>query len=267
MDDIVLYCKSFSRDLARVKVLAESISRYNIDDIPFYVSVPEREVTMFMNELPGATVVSDESIVGQAEQSWLGQQVVKASFWKLGTCKNYLCLDSDAYFIRPFTKADFIVPGTEICYTVMHEQKDLFGWTINKKAQLGFDPIESFKNDRKRIMEIFGRDGRVYDFGPAPVLWNCDVWKSFNEEYLAANGMTFVDCIKFVPSEFTWYGEYLLASKKIEIWPTEPLFKVFHYAGQIHDAKRFGYTEEHFAKIYLGIIMQGNDASIPLKYV
>lgn len=263
---IALYCKSFSRDLGRVKILAESIQRYNVDKIPFYVSVPEKETGMFQSEIPGAIVVSDETVVGHSEQSWRGQQIVKASFWKMGICMNYLCLDSDAYFIRPFTIDDFIVPGTDVCYTVMHEQKDLFSWTVNKKPQLGFNPIESFRADRLKIMEVFDRTGRVYDFGPAPVLWNCDVWRSFEEDYLAANHMTFVDCIKHVPSEFTWYGEYLLASKKMEIWPVEPLFKVFHYNGQVHDAKRLGYTEADYAKIYLGIIMQGNDGSIPAKY-
>jgi hypothetical protein len=263
---IVLYCKSFSRDLNRVKILAETVQRYNVDKIPFYVSVPQKDTGIFMSEIPGAIVVSDESIVGSGEQSWQSQQIVKANFWKLGVTENYLCLDSDAYFIRPFTTGDFIVPGTNVCYTVMHEQKDLFSWTVNKKAQLGFDPMESFRADRQRIMDIFGREGRVYDFGPAPVLWNCDVWQAFSEEYLAANNMTFMDCIKHTPSEFTWYGEYLLASKKMEIWPVEPLFKVFHYNGQVHDAKRLGYTEADYAKLYLGIIMQSNDGSIPVKY-
>jgi hypothetical protein len=264
METIVLYCKSFIRDLGRVKLLAESIERFNVDKIPFYVSVPQSDLSIFRAELAGkATVVNDLDIVGHnMEQSWRTQQVVKASFWKLGVAKNYLCLDSDAYFIRPFHVSDFIVPDTDICYTVMHEQKDLFSWTINKTTQLGFDPINSFRADRMKIMDIFGRTGRIYDFGPAPVLWNCGVWKSFSEEYT----VPFTECIETVPSEFTWYGEYLLASKKMEIWPVEPLFKVFHYAGQVHDAKRFGYTEEHFAKIYHGIIMQGNDGTIPAKY-
>jgi hypothetical protein len=259
---IALYCKSFRRDLARARILADSITRYNIDNIPFYVSVPEVDLELFREALPNANVLSDESITGPISQNWNTQQIVKASFWKLGLCKNYLCLDSDAYFIRPFTVEDFIVPGTDICYTVMHEQKDLFSWTINKQAQLGFDPIESFKADRLNVMNIFGRAGRVYDFGPAPVLWNCGVWQAFSDEYK----VPFANCIKHVPSEFTWYGEYLLASKKIEIWPVEPLFKVFHYSRQMHEAKQLGFTENDYAKLYLGIIAQGNDSAMPVRY-
>lgn len=266
MHNIVLYCKSFIRDLQRVKLLSESIIKYNSENIPFYISVPYTEVDIFRENIKNAIVISDEEIVNsKLVQNWNSQQIIKSNFWTLGVAKNYLCLDSDSYFIKPFDSSDFIVPDTDICYTVMHEQKELFFWTANKTKNLGFDPMESFKECRSKVMEVFGRKGKFYDFGPSPVLWNCQVWKSFYEKYLKVNNITFSECIKHSSSEFSWYGEYLMASKEMEIYPIEPIFKVFHYYGQYTDLKSQGYSEEHLSKLYLGIIMQSN-ANLPLRY-
>jgi hypothetical protein len=37
MENIVLYCKSYDRDLDRVIELSNSIKKYNKDNIPFYI--------------------------------------------------------------------------------------------------------------------------------------------------------------------------------------------------------------------------------------
>jgi hypothetical protein len=265
MDNIVLYCKSYRGDLGRVKVQSESIKKYNVDNIPYYISVPPSDIDIFKAEIPFANIINDDDIMKCNLPPWQSQQIVKSSFWKLGLCKNYLCLDSDQYFIRPFNESDFIVSGTDICYTVMHEEKDLFNWTINKTKILGFDPIQSFESDRRKIMEIFSRTGKMYDFGPSPILWNCHVWSELERTWLIPNKLTFEDAIKHVPSEFSWYGEFLLASKCIPIMPIEPLFKVFHYKQQYIEAKQQGYTEEDYAKIYIGTCLQSNWGA-PMRY-
>lgn len=268
MNNIVLYCKSYLGDLDRAEVLTESVRKFNVENIPFYISVPTAHVSEFRGRLgSGVNIVEDESIYDhKAEESWHTQQIVKSNFWKLGLCKNYLMIDSDSYFIRPFYIKDFIVEGTlDTPYTVMHEQKDLFIWSCNKKSILGFDPYEGFKNDREKIMNLFQRKGRLYDFGPGPIIWNYKVWQSLQDEYLTPNKLKFSDLIKEVASEFTWYGECLLASQCIPIWPIEPIFKFFHYPHQYQDFKRFGYSEQDFSKNYLGIVMQSNWRA-PLKY-
>lgn len=264
MNKIVLYCKSYRGDLKRTVCLWESIQRHNVDQLPFYVSVPVDDVTMFQRELgndPRCIILGDGVVVGL--DPWKAQQVVKASFWRTEVCENYLMLDADSYFIRDFRESDFISPEG-IPYTVMHEQKELFNWTCNKTDRLGFDPQQSFAEARVKIMDIFDRKGRLYDFGPVPVIWNCDTWRSLHTDYLEPNGMSFGDAIATVPSEFTWYGEWLLASGK-KILPIEPLFKVFHYPGQYNEYKHGGYTEAHLAKVYMGIVMQSN-WNPPLKY-
>jgi hypothetical protein len=259
MEQLVLYTKSYSGDLDRLKVSIESIKKYNKDNIPYYVSVPRSELSLFTNQIDSTYVnlVADEDIYTINSQNWTTQQIVKSSFWKLGICDNYVMLDSDSYFIKDFFIKDFMYDA-ETPYTVMHEQKDLFQWTSKNKALLGFDPYNGYVETRKPIMETLGRQGRVYDFGPGPIIWSTKVWKSLEDSYLLPNSLLFEDLINSVASEFTWYGEYLMVSKEIEIIPVEPLFKFFHYGQQYVDYKQRGFTEEDFKQNYLGIVMQSN---------
>ena len=136
-------------------------------------------------------------------------------------------------------------------------------WAL--RSNLGFDIQKSFQEDRDKVMNLFNRKGAYYDFGPSPVIWNCKVWESLFENYMKPNNISYEQLIQFSPSEFTWYGEWILVSKIIPIYPKQPLCKVFHYGQQFQEAKLKGYTEEDFSKNYLGIIMQSNWKA-PLRY-
>lgn len=266
MDKLVLYTKTYSGDLERVKVSIESIKKHNKQNIPYYISVPSSELELFQNEVDTSyvNIIADEYIYPVREKNWKTQQIVKSNFWKTGVCENYVMLDSDSYFIKDFTLIDFMY-NSEIPYTVMHEQKDLFDWTSRYADVIGFDPKEAYISDRKKIMEVMAREGRVYDFGPSPVIWSAKVWKQLELEYLIPNNLTFSDLIEYCPSEFSWYGEFLLSRKVIDIIPIQPFFKVYHYEQQYNFYKQLGYTEAMLSKEYLGIVMQSNWRA-PLKY-
>lgn len=265
MEKIVLYCKSYRGDLERVKVLYESIQKYNTDNIPFYLSIPKEDESLF-KEFSNANIIFDEDIyhvVGG--RGWVTQQIVKSSFWKLNICENYVLIDSDSYFINPFSIKDFMFDES-IPYTVMHEQKELHTWVATSKYNnLPFDCRISFREDRQKIQSLFSRPGRVYDFGPTPSIWNCDVWRTLEEEYCQPNNLTFANLIDHCPSEFTWYGEWLLYRENFKIWPIEPMFKVFHYGQQFVEYKQLDIKEQQIADHYLGIVMQSNWGS-PLTY-
>ena len=270
---IVLYCKSFSGDIQRCKILFDSIQKYNKDKIPLYISVPKEDVQLFKNTLgtSGYELITDEAVLGEnLAQSWKTQQIFKMVFWKAIPTENYVVIDSDSYFIRDFYLKDFLVNyktplDDAVPYTVMHEQKDLFQWTAKHQEVLGWDPQISFAECRTPIQELFDRKGRLYDFGPVPVVWSSKVWKSLEEEYIKPNNLTFEGLINTISSEFTWYGEWLLIKKPIELWPIEPMFKVFHYRLEYEQLKAQGYTENHWAKNYLGLVMQSS-SGLPIKY-
>jgi len=266
MKDIVLYCKSYHRDVQRAKRLAESIRRFNSGNLPFYVSCPSADLPLFRDIIGNETVtfLADEEIVAKnpslnqndlnALSGGLSQQIVKSEFWRLGICENYLCADSDAYFIRDFSKEDFLAPGGHP-YTVMNESLELrlFG-VLHGHSRIARDRDA----ECKKIMEILGRTGRQYDFGPLPVVWNRRVWADLAEKFLEPRGMNFLDAIKLFPSEMRWYGEALLKFKSIELWPVETLFRCYHYEEQYRAAKKSGETDEGLSQIYLGVCVQSN---------
>jgi len=267
MDKTVLYTKTYSKDLDRLKVSIESIKNNNVDNIPYYISVPKSELELFKNNIDVnyVNIIADEDIFDISQQTWKTQQTVKSNFWRLNLCENYVMLDSDSYFIKPFKYSDFMYDDTTP-YTVLHEQKDLFDWTSRfGKEILGFDPYQSYCDERLKIMEVFGRQGKIFDFGPGPVIWSSKVWKSLNEIYLQPNSLNFSNLIDFCSSEFTWYGEWLLYNKTIDIIPIEPIFKFMHFKSQYEYFKQLGYTEEHFKQNYFGIVMQSNWNS-PFKF-
>ena len=107
-------------------------------------------------------------------------------------------------------------------------------------------------------MSIFGREGKMYDFGPNPVVMNSKVLESFYVNYLAPNSLTTEDIIQVSSDEYTWYGESLLAFNAIKLMPAEPLFKVFHYPKQYTEYKQQNITVEMISENYMGIIMQSN---------
>ena len=74
-------------------------------NIPIYISVPEKDLDLFNSKnLEKTHLIKDETIceVDTSKPGWIQQQIVKANFWNTGICKNYLCIDSDSYFIKPF---------------------------------------------------------------------------------------------------------------------------------------------------------------------
>lgn len=255
MNSLVLYCKSYSNDVYRAKTLLDSIIKYNIDQIPFYISVPSKDIELFKSILGtnNYTLLCDEDIDTDNE-GWKGQQIVKSQFWKLGFCKNYVCVDSDCVFIKDFKVSDFMFDN-ETPYTICHEYKSFFEF-LDKTPSLPFDPYESFLKERLHIMDLFGRSGVIYDFGPGPTIWSAKVWQSLEEGYIKPNNIKFADLINVNGSEFTWYGEWLLYSQAIRLIPRGPLFKNYHYPHQYEFDKHYGYDINKIAKLYMGIGMQ-----------
>jgi len=263
---IVLFCKSYREDLLRARRLVESVHRYNRDRLPFYLSVPARDLSLFRETCAGLDVelLVDEDLVlanPRLDRELFGslpggisQQIVKSEFWRLGLANAYLCLDSDCYFLRGFGAADFLAPdGTP--YTVMHEAKEL----LHFAALAGMGKVgRNWSDHSEEIKRLFGRAGRSWDFGPVPVIWSAAVWRDLDERYLVPRGLTILEAIKTHPGELGWYGEALLAYKSIPILPIEPVFRCYHYEEQFYFWERNGETDDKIAANYLGVCRQSN---------
>ena len=288
MKNLILYCKSYSKDIERVKKLKESIEKYNSDNIPFYISCPLDDKNLFEDTLgtENYTLVIDEDIVSVGLHNyeegnetyfkgkwndlvlnmdgWRTQQVVKSSIHKLKITKNYVCLDSDAYFIRPFFESDFIAKD-DIPYTIIHENKE-----VSQYKKLFFNSNFSegaYNKTLNAYRNIFGSNyKKLYDYGPNPYIWSCKVWEHFEENYLGPNKLTFESFSAHVEQQYNiqmreavTYGEYLLNTQLIEIIPTGPLFKVYHWKEMVDFEQKAGmFDEEKLKESYLGIIHQSN---------
>ncbi len=266
MESILIYCKTYKNDLNRVKRLLSSISTYNRDEIPVYLSFPLADLTYFQTLIDEhhCHYVFDEDIVNANPKTThvelnqirggLSQQVIKSEFWRLIPCNAYLCIDSDSQFIRDFYKSDFLhTDGTP--YTIIHQSKSF----LQQATNLNKDYVQqAFLNESLLLKEKFGRVGLDYDFGPSPYLWSPKVWDSLDKEFLTPQQITLWDLVEKYPPENRWYGEALLKTKAIPLYPTENLFKVYHYEWEEKQAKKMGETIEKLQKNYLGVIFQSN---------
>jgi len=267
MHHLCLLCKSYHRDFLRLKRLLESIQAFNKDDIPVYVSTPEDEREL-LESVIGREFdyqwVSDEEIIRSNPMTrsevvaktspYVAQGIIKAEFWRLGLAENYLCIDSDSRFLRPFSRSDFIhASGTP--YTVFHENKELLQIARNRgKHRVVSDHFEELNAVRK----ILPRQGPDYSFMPSPFLWSARVWQSLESEMLAKQGQTLWDLVARGVGEYHWYGEALLAWEAIPIHPVEPYFRVYHYDWQYYFLRRMGENEQLVSDNFMGVIYQSN---------
>lgn len=260
----VLFCKSYRTDLKRTVRLVESIARFNVGRLPLYVAVPRSDLALFKEHLAGLEVslVDDESIIAanprldgvkiNALPGHISQQIIKSEFWRLGLCESYLCLDSDAFFIRPFHAGDFLWRDG-IPYTVMDENREFLEASLSiRKTQV----VHDFLRESAAVQVLFERTGKAYAFGPFPLAWHKAVWESLDKEYLHPHGMNLMDAIVLAPLESRWYGEALLRYRAIPLMPCQPFFKVYHYAWQLDKEQRSGVTTKQLAQLYSGVIYQ-----------
>jgi hypothetical protein len=244
--------------------LLSSIEEFNQGNLPFYISTPQRERALLEEVIGkvGYQWVSDESIVAanpranmaqyEAMPGSLSQQIVKSEFWRLGLAENYLCLDSDCLFIRPFTAADFLsVDGTP--YTVLHQNKELFQIATNR----GHHKVErDLRAEADRVQSLFERVGPRYYCAPAPFIWSARVWESLDRNLLEPSGKTLWDFISPQHPETLIYGEALMKFKAIPLLAIEPLFRAYHYDWEYYLFRRLGETTEKLKQNFMGVLYQ-----------
>jgi hypothetical protein len=172
-----------------------------MDRIKAYISVPRVEFKLFETALKefDVCILTDQEILAanphlilediEKSSGQLQQQVVKAEFWRLNFSKSYVCLDSDAKFIKPFYKTDFLYKD-DLPYTVMDEAQEFLEFILTTPKKKIYD---DFFYGGKLYQNIFGRLGKVYSFGPMPVIWHRNVWESLERNYLNKNNINKID--------------------------------------------------------------------------
>lgn len=195
MEKIVIFCKSYKKDIYRAKRLAESIDRFNTDSIAFFMSVPSNDLNEFKEKfghIP-CNFFTDEIVLKKTSQDFgnvpssfpnhLLQQLVKLEFWRMDLYENYVWVDSDSYFIRNFSRSDFFM--MKLIHTRFNMTLKTFVILLQGRVEQKL--LKILKKWQKNF-KIY-RTGPVFisisvHLGPSPVIWSTRVLKSLHEEYL-----------------------------------------------------------------------------------
>ena len=265
MENFILYAKSYGPDVHQCKRCFESIKKYNVDNIPFYISVPKNDFKLFKDILgtEGYTLLADEDIYQFTVPltGWRNQQIIKTHINRLNICKNYLCLDSDSFFIKDFRKSDFMA-NDDVVFTLMQDPMDIKMVTHNVKDR-DFYKTDFFRTCRD-VRSVFGNTNfkKWYLFGPPPYPWNCSVWEAI-QNWLKDNNMTmdqffawFEQTTGAISRETVLYGEFLLLTQMIDIFPTSNWFKQYSSKELYEYDSKCGVDFDFVKKYYLGVAPQ-----------
>ena len=246
---LALMCKTYSNNLAALKILKQSIDAHNVDKIPLYIVAPSSEIEIIKaaiitgKEDYTCEIMPDEPLVGKSLGSgWLDQQVAKLRFYKTMLCKFYLVLDSDSYFIKDFFVDDFMFDD-ETPYIVCHEGKS--GTILNTK----FGNTSAMFEKEKFIKKFFKRTGKHYRFLTSPFIFSSEVCRELDSKYGAAW------CIQLCSCEASWHGEMLL-SMGVPFKPVELFFEAMVYQGKLDLWRKLKITTNDISRQYIGIVMQ-----------
>ncbi|MBP5599734.1 MAG: hypothetical protein J6X48_05570 [Lachnospiraceae bacterium] len=260
MIDFAFFLKTYSADYDRVGRLISSFHRYNEDDIHLFLACPEDEKSVFdVFSGEDVTVLSEESICldvfqedSNFSKGYLNQEIYKISFWELALCKNYMCIDSDALFIRPFYVHDFMY-DSEIPYTILVEDNDLCADRYYNR--------QYWNGRREQLRKI----QEELDFRPQHMLtchgfqiFSSVVLCSFKNDFMEKKNYTYKDIIGIAPYEFSWYNFWLQKSCAIPIHVIEPLFKTIHLKQHHINYLLSGMKLDDWAKAYIGVVVNSN---------
>ena len=258
---LAILIKTHAPDLPYVERLLASCRRHNRSEIPIYLVLPdadrsafahvEESVTALLAESQFGTHLTETDVAGFTA-GYINQEIIKLCFWETGLAENYLCLDSDAEFIRDFTQADFLYNDVTP-YTFLSEDRRLHAepeyyrehWVHRDprlqriKAEIGLT------NDR--LLTVHGQ-----------AVFSSTVLRSFRDDFLEPRSWDYVDALAIAPYEPTWYSLWLQHSHAIPIVVKEPVFKTFHNAAQHIDFLLAGITRGDAARGYLGVIVNSN---------
>lgn len=269
MHKFVFLLKTYQDDVLYVRRLIDSIITYNKDNIPLYVVCPDADVACFQQICrPLCATILPEPLFSKylatdfvklkyenvsIRPGYINQEIIKLSFWELGVAENYLCVDSDAEFIRNFYISDFIAPNG-VPYTFLTEDRALL-------LDSYYYTLCSWETRKKRIDDIC----RVINYAPpyfetshGNVTFNATVLEHMYRNFMQKNSLTYIDLLSISPYEFSWYNMWLKKNKIIPVHKREPVILYFHHENQLKNYKSAGVTLSDLARAYVGIVVNSN---------
>lgn len=257
MDNFGIMLKSYGPDLQYAKRFLESFLEYATEPIPLYVVVPDQDIPTFTEVFAGHATVLPESI--WAEQlvdypihgnnpGYINQEIINLGFAERGYLANYLCADSEAVFIRPFSSRDFMDPSGSP-YSFITEDHDLHVDPVY------FDTYWQYRDKWLKTLRKFLqlRENKYL---------TCRNFAVLHSEYaqslltfLQKNGLTVADALEICPYEFSWYNFWVEKNYPESRMIREPIFKTIHIQSEYLALAIKSISQEDLARGYVGVVI------------
>lgn len=286
MQPVAFFCKTFRDDFDRLARMLETFRAFNADNIPLALSLPEQDVDQYRTRFAAwrLPVFLDHELTGfhqaPGNTGWTYQQVVKLCCDQTAMAENYFMVDSDFYFVRRFTRADFIdADGAPLVFLSPHGHYADGGPTFaDANRYIDGEPARQLPPDVLRAL----CSGRVPDlagdlaalrplcrdtdlsaaFGHPQITYYCQsgpllqaaVLRAIRGEMPGGPGVAASRLIGLSPWEANWHSEFLFASgRALAIRP----MAVFHIASEagLLQVRQAGITEQRLARRYLAVAM------------
>lgn len=253
--------KSYGADLAYVARLVDSYRTFNCAGIPLFIVVPSADLPLFAQFEDSTISILDESMfdayltttdVNGYRAGYINQEIVKLAFWESGLCDNYFVLDSDAVFLRDFTATDFMFDD-ETPFTFLTEDSEL-----QAEPQYFREYWTERKDMIMRIPELLNYSPRLFLTSHNHSVFSSKALKSFKEEFLDQRRWSYLDAIREVPFEFSWYNMWIQAREPIPLRQREPIVKMYHNETQHLQDVMKGITPEDLARGYVVAVLNSN---------
>lgn len=261
MTNFGILVKSHAPDHQYVARLVRSLGRHNVDSVPVFIIVPDFDLPLFSEFASAEITVLGESTLLEHLVSeplagfsagYVNQEIIKLSFWETGLADNYLCLDSDAEFVRDFQVSDFMFDESTP-YTFLTEDAELIS-----EPEYFVNSWQGRADKLKLIKETVGvSDPRILTVHGHAV-FSASVLKSFKSDFLEPRGWSYRDAVGFSPYEPTWYSMWLQRDHTIPIHVREPNIKTFHNATQHLAYVLQGKTRDDVKRGYVAVVVNSN---------
>jgi hypothetical protein len=191
------------------------------NELVLFKKFESKNIIVLNQEKLGHYLVNDFSI-NNTRPGYVNQSILKLSFWELGLLDNYFCIDSEAVFIDDFYLKDFITEN-DSPYSFLIEDNEL-------KVDPKFYLEHGIGRDRslKKIKKYLELNKHVLLTNHGHCTFSSLVLRSFKNQVLIKNKISYKDLMKISGYEFSWYNFYLQKTKLIEILVREPIIKLFH---------------------------------------
>jgi hypothetical protein len=263
MHSLALLLKSYGGDADLAERMLASFNEFNVEGLPLFVVVPDADLNRFdsfasehVTVLPESRLseyLVDHDVAG-VRPGYINQEIVKLSFWELGLAENYFCIDSDAVFVRPFVRDDFMYDDATP-YTVLVEDNEL-----RVEPRYYAEHWQGRETNLRRIQELVGLQDRRILTCHGHQVFSSRVLRSLKEDFLGPRGWSYADMLAEAPYEFTWYNMWLQKTRVIPIEFREPLVKTFHHEGQHLEYALRGIGPDDIARGFVAVVVNSNYA-------